>query len=57
MVKTSLNSFKWRSLLLMKSCQNLGKTLRKNNYSSETYQVKPVYTKQKPANQLATQVN
>ena len=41
----------------MESCQNLEKTLKKTNYSSEIYQVKPVYTKQKPANQLVTQVN
>ena len=57
MVKTFLNYFKWRSLLLTETYQNLEKTLRKTNHSSEIYQVKPVYTIQKPANQLATLVN
>ena len=41
MVKTFLNYFKWRTLLLMESCQNLGKILRKTNYSSEIYQAEP----------------
>ena len=29
----------------MESCQNLGETLRKIDYSSEIYQVEPVYTR------------
>ena len=50
MVKTFLNYFKWRPLLLMESCQNLGKTLRKTNYSSEIYQVEPVSARNQPTN-------
>ena len=56
MAKAFLNISSW-PFFFLESCQNLGKTLRKNNYSSEIYQVKPGYTIQKPANQLATQVN
>ena len=52
-----LNDLNWQPLLSTESCQNLGKTLRKTNYSSEIYQVKHVNTIQKPANQLAMQVN
>ena len=47
MVKTFLNYFKSRTLLLMESCQNLGKTLRKTNYSS-LYQVEPVQEASQP---------
>ena len=57
MVKTFLNYLKCRPLLLTESCQSLGKTLRKTNYSSEIYQVKPVYTIHKLAHQLVKQFN